>query len=123
MKLSTEDARLYFKLMWDLQFYFQIFRYLKKHAIFIGEDSQVYGVLALQDSLEEMFYGRPLPIMVQAVLLPFRGKIIYDALTHGLHWGSRYWVLEPISLLLLTGFAFSMVGFALDEILNPKLKE
>jgi hypothetical protein len=150
VKLSTEDARLYFKLMWDLQFYvnqqrqvlpdldsvtayvrlpstekmkvrealwenpglidayvaanpdalspaeldivgrwkrfvagtFQVFRYLKKHTIFIGEDSQVYGVLALQDSLEEMFYGRPLPIMVQAVLLPFRGKIIYDGLLH-----------------------------------------
>jgi hypothetical protein len=148
MKLSTEDARLYFKLMWGLQFYvnrqrqvlpeadslaayvhlpstekvkvrdvlwenpelidsyvaanpddlspaeldivrrwkrfvagtFQIFRYLKKHTIFIGEDSKVYGVFALQDSLEEMFYGRPLPIMVQAVLLPFRGKVIYDGL-------------------------------------------
>jgi hypothetical protein len=150
VKLSTEDARLYFELMWDLQFYvnqqrqvlpdldsvtayvrlpstekmkvrevlwenpelidsyvtanpnalspaeleivgrwkrfvagtFQVFRYLKKHTIFIGEDSQVYGVLALQDSLEEVFHGQPLPIMVRAVLLPFRGKIIYDGLLH-----------------------------------------
>ena len=57
---------------------FQIFRYLKKHTIFIGEDSQVYGVLALYDSLEEMLYGRRLPVMVQAVLLPFKGKIVYD---------------------------------------------
>jgi hypothetical protein len=57
---------------------FQIFRYLKKHTIFIGEDSKVYGVLALYDSLEEMLYGRRPPIMVQAVLLPFEGKIVYD---------------------------------------------
>jgi hypothetical protein len=57
---------------------FQIFRYLKKHAIFISEKSQVYGVLGLYDSLEDMFYGRPLPIMVQAVILPFKGQIVYD---------------------------------------------
>jgi len=59
---------------------FQIFRYLKKHAIFIGEDSNVYGVLALCDELDEIFYGRRLPIMARAVLLPFEGKIIYDGL-------------------------------------------
>lgn len=56
---------------------FHIFRYLKKHAIFIGND-QVYGVLALYDSLEEVMYGRRLPIMAEVVLLPFKGKIVYD---------------------------------------------
>ena len=68
---------------------FQIFRYLKKHTIFIGQDSQVYGVLGLQDSLKEMFYGRPLPIMVKAVLLPFKGWIIYDGVlyTYNIHFG------------------------------------
>jgi ABC-type dipeptide/oligopeptide/nickel transport system permease subunit len=50
------------------------------------------------------------------------GKVIHDALTHGFCWGSRYWVLEPIKLVLLTGFAFAMAGFALDQILNQKLK-
>jgi hypothetical protein len=29
-------------------------------------------------------------------------------------------VLEPLALLLLTGFAFAMIGFALDRIFNPK---
>ncbi|HET90722.1 MAG TPA: hypothetical protein ENN99_08300 [Chloroflexi bacterium] len=56
---------------------FYIFRCLKKHTIFIGDD-QVYGVLALYDSLEEMIYGQQLPIMVKAVLLPFKGEIVYD---------------------------------------------
>jgi peptide/nickel transport system permease protein len=53
---------------------------------------------------------------------PTWGKVIYDALKHGVSWGSRYWVLEPIGLLLLTGFAFAIVGFALDRILNPRLR-
>lgn len=146
MKLSTEDAGLFFKLMWGLQFYvnrrqkilsgidsvetyaklptedrievrnalwknlklvdayaaenpdrlpsleldivqkwnravsgtFQIFRYLKKHTIFVRDDSQVYGVLGLHNSVEDAMYGRQLPVMVQAVLLPFKGKIVYD---------------------------------------------
>jgi peptide/nickel transport system permease protein len=53
---------------------------------------------------------------------PTWGRVIYEALKHGFSWGSRYWVLEPIFLLLLTGFAFAMLGFALDRILNPRLR-
>jgi peptide/nickel transport system permease protein len=53
---------------------------------------------------------------------PTWGRVIYEALQHGLSWGSRYWVLEPIALLLLTGFAFAMIGAALDRILNPRLR-
>jgi peptide/nickel transport system permease protein len=55
--------------------------------------------------------------------LPTWGKVIYEALYHGAAWGSKFWVLEPIALLLLTGFAFSMMGFALDRVLNPRLRE
>ena len=59
---------------------FYIFRFLKKYTIFIGEDSTVYGVLALYDSLDEMFYKEQLPAAVRAVLLPFKGQIVYDGL-------------------------------------------
>lgn len=62
---------------------FQIFRYLENHTIFIGEKSQVYGVLGLYDNLEDLFSGRPLPMMVAAVLLPFKGKIVYDGVLKG----------------------------------------
>ncbi len=55
--------------------------------------------------------------------LPTWGKVIYEGLTHGAAWGSKFWVLEPITLLLLTGFAFSMMGFALDRVLNPRLQQ
>ena len=55
--------------------------------------------------------------------LPTWGKVIYEALSQGAAWGSKFWVLEPIALLLLTGFAFSMMGFALDRVLNPRLQQ
>jgi len=54
--------------------------------------------------------------------LPTWGKIVYDAVAQGAFQGHYYWVLEPISLMMLTGLAFAMVGFALDSILNPRLR-
>jgi len=54
---------------------------------------------------------------------PTWGRIIYDALQSGISWGSRFWVLEPISLLLLAGLGFAMLGFALERVLNPRLKD
>ena len=37
-------------------------------------------VLGLYSTWEEMFGYRPLPVMMEAVLLPFRDKIITDGL-------------------------------------------
>jgi hypothetical protein len=68
---------------------FFIERFLKKYAIFI-QDNQVYGVVALQDTLEDVLYMNPLPAYVVACLLPFKGQIIYDGLLqiHRLYFGS-----------------------------------
>jgi len=55
--------------------------------------------------------------------LPTWGTIIYQGLTRGAMYGSRYWVVQPIILLLLTGFAFALLGFALEQVLNPRLRE
>ncbi len=52
---------------------------------------------------------------------PTWGRIIYDALRYGALYGSKFWVLEPIALMLVTGLAFVLVGFALNRILNPQL--
>jgi len=52
---------------------------------------------------------------------PSWGRIIYDGLAKGALYGSPFWVLEPIFLLLLTGLAFSMLGIALERILNPRV--
>ena len=54
--------------------------------------------------------------------LPTWGKVIYDALTRGVYHGYYYWVLEPVAMIVLTGLAFAVVGFALDSILNPRLR-
>jgi peptide/nickel transport system permease protein len=52
---------------------------------------------------------------------PSWGRIIYDGLAHGALYGSPFWVLEPIFLLLLTSLAFAMLGSALERILNPRI--
>lgn len=148
MKLSTEQAELFFRLMWPLQFFvkeklgllpeiqdlasyikapteqkaqvrnalyqhpelhqtfleqnpqgfdkeelaivtgwqnfvagdFFLERYLKSHAIFIGNHNQVYGVLGLHQGLEEIIHKSYLPLRTKVVLLPFLGKIVYDGL-------------------------------------------
>jgi peptide/nickel transport system permease protein len=52
---------------------------------------------------------------------PSWGRIIYEGLTRGALYGSPFWVLEPISLLLLTSLAFALLGSALERILNPRM--
>mgnify|MGYP006283919135 CR=1 FL=1 len=56
-------------------------------------------------------------------VMPTWGKIINDARTNGaLYQGNYYWMLEPSILLMLTGLAFSLLGFSLDRIFNPRLR-
>ena len=56
--------------------------------------------------------------------LPTWGKIINDANVGGaLNNRQYYWVLEPAILLMITGLGFTMVGYALDRIFNPRLRE
>ncbi len=55
--------------------------------------------------------------------LPTWGKMLNDAYEKGaLYKGYYYWVLEPAILLIVTGLAFSMLGFALDRVFNPRLR-
>jgi len=57
---------------------FYITRFLKKHTVFLSEGGKVYAVLSLREPLEDMLFGHPPPVMVRTVLLPFKGKIVYD---------------------------------------------
>ncbi len=63
---------------------FYVFRQLKKHMIFLSEDDPViaYGVVGLTNPIEEVV-NVYLPARVEAVLLPFKGQIIYDGLLGG----------------------------------------
>jgi hypothetical protein len=69
---------------------FYIFRYLKRHTIFLSLDTPhiAYGVLALGDPFE-VVVGPYLPVLTNAVLLPFNDKIIYDGLmsSYRIHFG------------------------------------
>lgn len=54
--------------------------------------------------------------------IPTWGGVIYDALQNGAFRGLYYWILEPIGLLMITGLAFALVGFAADRVFNPRLR-
>ncbi|MBL8057163.1 MAG: ABC transporter permease [Anaerolineales bacterium] len=70
----------------------------------------------LEASLSVLGLGDP--------VLPTWGKLIDDARANGaLFQGQYYWVLEPSVLLMVTGLAFAMLGFALDRVFNPRLRE
>lgn len=57
-------------------------------------------------------------------VVPTWGKILNDAYANGaLYNGQYYWVLEPSLLLMITGLGFALLGFALDRIFNPRLRE
>lgn len=57
-------------------------------------------------------------------ILPTWGKVLNDARANGaLYNGYYYWMLEPAVLLILSGLGFAMVGFALDRVFNPRLRE
>ncbi len=54
--------------------------------------------------------------------LPTWGKLVVAALSYGVHTNSTHLVVFPLALLFLTGFAFAMVGMALERIFEPRLR-
>jgi peptide/nickel transport system permease protein len=76
----------------------------------------VPGYVFLEAALSFLGLGDP--------FLPTWGKVINDSHRLGaLYKGYYYWVLQPAFMLVLTAFAFAFIGFALDKIVNPKLRE
>ncbi len=56
-------------------------------------------------------------------LLPTWGKLISDARSaDALYMGHYYWMIQPAVALMLTGFGFALIGYALDRIFNPRLR-
>jgi len=78
-KLSADKLEIISAWKNFVQGDFLIERYLKRCAMFIENDT-VYGVLGLHQSVEDIIPRYRLPMNVEAVLLPFKGKIIYDGL-------------------------------------------
>nr|WP_320015205.1 hypothetical protein [uncultured Desulfobacter sp.] len=78
-KLSVDKLEIISAWKNFVQGDFYIERYLKRCAMFIENDT-VYGVLGLHQNFDEIIPRYRLPMSVTAVLLPFKGKIIYDGL-------------------------------------------
>jgi peptide/nickel transport system permease protein len=56
-------------------------------------------------------------------VLPTWGKVLYDGYGQGaLYQGMYYWVIEPAVLLMLLGVGFSLIGYSLDRVFNPRLR-
>ena len=61
---------------------FILFKYLKKYAIFVDTNTNLfYAVQALGDPFDNFFTD--LPVIINAAILPFKGKIIYDGFLQG----------------------------------------
>lgn len=76
--LSAEDLEIAADFRYLKKGRYWVLKYLKQHTIFL-DDHYAYGVLALNDPFEKIL-GYGLPLMVEAVLLPFKGRIIYDGI-------------------------------------------
>jgi len=81
-----------------------------------GFVSLIPAYVFLEASLAVLGLGDP--------VLPTWGKVMNDALSQGaLYHGYYYWVLGPALLLMLTGLGFAMLGYTLDRIFNPRLRQ
>ena len=96
-----------------------VFLYMIPRIIPTVIPSLVLGIpsfVFLEASLAVLGLGDP--------VLPTWGKVIDDARVNGaLLRGHFYWMLEPSLALMITGVAFAMLGFSLDRIFNPRLRE
>ncbi|HSM56937.1 MAG TPA: ABC transporter permease [Candidatus Sulfomarinibacteraceae bacterium] len=96
-----------------------IFRYLVPRIVPLLVPQLVVLVptfVFLEASLAVLGLGDP--------VLPTWGKLIDDARSQGaLFNGYYYWVVQPAALLMMVGLGFAMMGFALDRIINPRLRE
>lgn len=87
--LMEEALRIVGSWRHNIKGSFLLVQYLRDYAVFFDQKSKLaYGVLALVNEIETIL-GVQLPILVEAVLLPFKGRIIYDGLfaSYGITFG------------------------------------
>ena len=81
--------------------------------------------------LPRLILGVPLFVFLETSLaflgiadphLPTWGKVLSEA-REALYMGHYHWVLGPVVMLFLTGLSFSMLGYALDRVFNPRLRD
>ncbi len=95
-------------------------KHTKDYAVFFDEnEGKAYAVLGLTDSFKDMFEGYT-PIMMDIVLLPFKGKITYEGIfmPYNIHFGGGI----KKSLKINVGEAIQKYGIItnLDEPVQEK---
>ena len=79
--LSDEHKEIIRSWKRRIQGTFMMERHLKSGTIFISmTDEEVYQVSGIVSSWEEMFFGAPMPLIIEATFMPFRDVIISDGL-------------------------------------------
>ncbi len=63
---------------------FLIHKHLKEYSVFQPfekelDSKKLYGVYGLTNSIKDMLSDKKMPLLVEAVLLPFKGKIVHDS--------------------------------------------
>lgn len=93
-KLSSDELEIVKSWKRPVVGDFYVMRFLKKYVVFMSsaEPVQFYGVLGLYEPLEAVLGWQSPPIMVKAVLLPFKGRIIYDGLlmSYSIYFGPGF---------------------------------
>ena len=113
----------------------------EKEALYI-EAAQAYGASDWR-IISQYLVPRIIPVLIPQVVMlipnfifleatlaifnvfdpryPTWGRILYSALRYGALYGSEFWVLQPIALMLATGLSFVLISFALNRLLTPHL--
>ncbi len=88
-QLSDDNLTIIAKWKQFIAGEFYMERLLKRYAVFIASDDEVYGVSALHQPFQEIVHPSRLPVFVKTVLLPFKGKIVYDGVLqpYNVHFG------------------------------------
>ncbi|MEM3806918.1 MAG: ABC transporter permease subunit, partial [Thermoproteota archaeon] len=85
-------------------------------TIIPGLIGAVPGYIFLEAGLAFLGLGEP--------TLPTWGKMLNDAYNLGaVYQGYWWWILLPIALIFGIAIAFATIGYSLEKILNPRLRE
>ena len=84
VNLSEEETDIVLSWRHHVTGTFYLFRQLKKYMVFLSSEEQAvaYGVVGLTQPFEDLI-GPRLPVMTEALLLPFKDKIVFDGLLSG----------------------------------------
>jgi peptide/nickel transport system permease protein len=84
--------------------------------VFANTTLTVAGAILTESTLSFLGLGDPFRISW--------GQVLEDAFAHGaISYGAWWWVFPPGIAIVLVVLAFTLVGRALETIMNPRLRD